>query len=333
MSFIKIKDPKKREELIKDFIETRKRIKSNFLEQKIGEIGAQRELAKFFKPVTETQKETSKEFTEAQKAGFREITEAQREIKDEIAGLPVEIAMRVVNRVYPALDANQAEVVAIGPIAVEALILAFQRGYVDYTFGLQARNRKFYFGDKELKIRNDDIEIGAAIYDGTHGLWNLIISQNPDENLITDDDYEKYKDLNYYTNNLYRDNNPYSTNHKGNSRGNKWNTFLKPMWVDFIKERIEKLEQIQQKTEEQMVELNTLKRKFRPTRGTGLTQFIPSDPTALTERLKLLLASLKAGHSNVNNEIVSITDELKRQGIITTPIYKKLNHLIKNDST
>ena len=34
MSFIKIKDPRKREELIKDLIETRKRIKDNFIAKK-----------------------------------------------------------------------------------------------------------------------------------------------------------------------------------------------------------------------------------------------------------------------------------------------------------
>ena len=37
MSFIKIKDPRKREELIKDLIETRKRIKDNFIARKVGE--------------------------------------------------------------------------------------------------------------------------------------------------------------------------------------------------------------------------------------------------------------------------------------------------------
>ena len=34
MSFIKVTDPKKREALIKDFIETRKRIKDNFVAKK-----------------------------------------------------------------------------------------------------------------------------------------------------------------------------------------------------------------------------------------------------------------------------------------------------------
>ena len=37
MSFIKITDPRKREELIKDLIETRKRIKDNFIARKVGE--------------------------------------------------------------------------------------------------------------------------------------------------------------------------------------------------------------------------------------------------------------------------------------------------------
>ena len=67
MSFIKVKDPRKREELIKDFIETRKRIKDSFIAKKVGESEYQTGLTKLFKPVTETQKETAKEITEAQK--------------------------------------------------------------------------------------------------------------------------------------------------------------------------------------------------------------------------------------------------------------------------
>ena len=68
MSFIKVKDPRKREELIKDFIETRKRIKDNFVARKVGESEYQTGLTKLFKPVTETQKATAKEITDAQKA-------------------------------------------------------------------------------------------------------------------------------------------------------------------------------------------------------------------------------------------------------------------------
>ena len=68
------------------------------------------------------------------------------------------------------------------------------------------------------------------------------------------------------------------------------------------------------------------------TSGTGL-KILPSDPNALIERFDLLFSSKKAGHTGVINEIVSILDELKRQGVINVNDYKKLNRLIKNDST
>ena len=88
MSFIKIKDPRKREELIRDFIETRKRIKDNFVARKVGEIEYQTGLTKLFKPVTETQKATAKEITEAQKATAEKITKELLPIKEGIEGLP-----------------------------------------------------------------------------------------------------------------------------------------------------------------------------------------------------------------------------------------------------
>ena len=65
-----------------------------------------------------------------------------------------------------------------------------------------------------------------------------------------------------------------------------------------------------------------------PTKGTGL-KILPSDPNALIDRFDLLFSSKKAGHTGVRNEIVSILDELKRQGVININEYKKLNSLIK----
>ena len=66
-----------------------------------------------------------------------------------------------------------------------------------------------------------------------------------------------------------------------------------------------------------------------PTKGTGLPKILPSDPNALIDRFDLLFSSKKAGHTGVRNEIVSILDELKRQGVLKTNEYKKLNSLIK----
>ena len=66
--------------------------------------------------------------------------------------------------------------------------------------------------------------------------------------------------------------------------------------------------------------------------GKGIIM-MPSDPNTLLERLDLLLSSQKAGHTGVRNTLVSICDELKRQGVLDTDAYKKLNSIIKNDST
>ena len=90
MSFIKVTDPRKREALIKDFIETRKRIKDNFVAKKVGEIEYQRGLTKLFKPVTETQKTTAKEI-EAQKATAEKFTSELLPIKEGIGGLTTAI--------------------------------------------------------------------------------------------------------------------------------------------------------------------------------------------------------------------------------------------------
>ena len=55
-------------------------------------------------------------------------------------------------------------------------------------------------------------------------------------------------------------------------------------------------------------------------------------PNALLERLDLLLASQEAGHTGVGNELASICDEFKRQGVLDTKTYRKLNSIIKNDN-
>ena len=102
MSFIKIKDPRRREELIKDLIETRKRIKDNFVAKKVGEIEYQRGLTKLFKPVTETQKATAKEITEAQKATAEKITSELLPIKESLEKIPA-----ITFPAYPALEMTE----------------------------------------------------------------------------------------------------------------------------------------------------------------------------------------------------------------------------------
>ena len=111
------------------------------------------------------------------------------------------------------------------------------------------------------------------------------------------------------TNALHRDNDENNPHPKGNHKSHKWVNIIRPIWYR-KKSRI------------------IFPKKKEGYKGEGVV-VIPSDPNALLERLDLLLASQEAGHTGVRNELVSICDELKRQGVLDTKAYKKLNHIIK----
>ena len=307
MSFIKIKDPRKREELIKDFIETRKRIKDNFIARKVGEIEYQTGLTKLFKPVTETQKATTKEITEAQKATAEKITSELLPIREGLEKIP-----DITYPTYPAVEMTKEEIEKIGPIATDALIKLASKKGIDKSFGLTVKNKKFHIGDKPITFKDDNIIIEGKEYPGTSGLWELIISQEPQEGKYTEDDYLNYVNLLVQTNTIYQGNNP-NQNRAKSSRGYKWDKLINPVWEHIRESK------------------KPLKRKRRqqdPITGDGL-KILPSDPNALIDRFDLLFSSQKAGHTGVRNEIVSILDELKRQGVINVNEYKKINTLIK----
>ena len=321
MSFIKVTDPRKREELIKDFIETRKRIKDNFIARKVGEIEYQTGLTKLFKPVTETQKATAKEITEAQKATTEKFTQELLPIKEGIEELPT----KLFKKIFPSIEIKASDIINFGPLAVNALLEAFTKKSIDLSFGIYAQNGKFKIGDKPVNIEDNDIMVKddegniLKTFEGTPGFWELLTSKDPKE--YTEEDLSKYHQLVILTNSAYRGND--TTQNKPKSSGSKkWKNIIRPIW-----EAIKK----QEKAE---VEYKEFEETDEPQPGTsgaipGSGLFLPSDPNALIDRFDLLFSSKKAGHTGVMNEIISILDELKRQGVIKTNEYKKLNSIIK----
>ena len=316
MSFIKVKDPRKREELVRDFIETRKRIKDNFIARKVGEAEYQTGLTKLFKPVTETQKATAKEITEAQKATAEKFTSELLPIKEGIEELPT----KLFRKIYPSIEFKASDIINFGPLAVDSLLQAFTKNNIDLTYGIYAKDGKFKIGDKFITIEDNDIKVDDKIFEGTPGFWELVTSKNiKNPENYEKDDLNKYQRLVILTNTAYRNNDP-TQNYPKQSKGNKWKYLIKPIWVA-IKEQGE--------DEEEYKEFEEPDEDPQPsTSGEGL-KILPSDPNALIDRFDLLFSSQKAGHTGVKNEIVSILDELKRQGVINVNEYKKLNSIIK----
>ena len=259
----------------------------------------QTELTKFYRPITESQKATTKEITESQKATAREITEGLRPIREGIENLP--LAMQPIGEASGETPEKEEEDVLIGEIAYKALSKLFR----DTTFGVRKEGDHHYIGNKHVIITEDDdiiIKESGDKFVGTKGLWELITSKKPNKDLYKEEDYVDYERLMIKTNALHRDYDPNNPLPRG-SKSDKWKFLLGPIWHN---------------------------REYYEGKGTVI---MSSDPNALLERLDLLLASQKAGHTGVGNELVSICDELKRQGVLDTTAYKKLNSIIKNDST
>ena len=316
MSFLKITDPTKRDQTVKEYLELKKNIRNNLLSERVGEQQLQTELTKFYRPITESQKATRKEITESQKATAREITEGLRPIREGIENLP--LAMQPIGEASgeapgeeedePGEEEEEEEDKSIGPIARHFL----NKPNTDKTFGVRKEGKHHYIGNKHVIITEDDdiiIKEDGDRFFGSAGLWGLITSKEPDKELIDWDknDIKDYERLMIKTNALHRGNNPKNPYPKS-SNSKKWLGLLSPIWNKYKAMSSKKFD------------------------GKG-TVILSSNPNALLERLDLLLTSQKAGHTGVGNELVSICDELKRQGILDTGAYKKLNSIIKNDST
>ena len=320
MSFIKVKDPRKREEMIRDFIETRKRIKDNFIAKKVGEIEYQTGLTKLFKPVTETQKATAEK-----------ITQELLPIKEGIEKLPGAIMFPA----YPALEMTEEELIKIGPIASKYLLPTFRQKATqsDIKPG-DSKGTFFKIGETPIKIENDDITIKDTPFKGTVGLWKLLTSKD-----IPDITEYKAGDLRDYITIMHITKATYDKNNKRVGGNNKMNKLIKPLVIALEKDGgeglIDKIEEHFGNEEEYEEYEEPASIPFTPTKGTGLSvasngpKILPSDLNALIDRFDLLFSSQKAGHTGVRNEIVSILDELKRQGVLKTNEYKKLNSLIK----
>ena len=136
----------------------------------------------------------------------------------------------------------------------------------DKTFGLRDKDGRCYIGNKEAKIKNNNIIVGYEEYTCTPGLWELIVARSPDDKIFTNGDYDNYTEIMHSTNALRRNNDESETKPKANKSW-KWEHILKPI----LDEK----------------DLYT---------GKGLTSSVPNNilpcyPIALVERLDILMAS------------------------------------------
>ena len=140
MSFLKKTDPTKRDFLVQEYLKTRDKVRKNYITERTGELGAQRELTKLFKPVIETQKtvakDLAKEITEPVTSALQPITEG--------------VQKRTELTKYPSIQAAETDedidtsMVILGAVAEKYLRQFASKEDVYKTFALYDKQRVFH---------------------------------------------------------------------------------------------------------------------------------------------------------------------------------------------
>ena len=169
---------------------------------------------------------------------------------------------------FPSITANDnddGEYVFIGDIVEQYLRKFATVSGADKAFGLRDNDGNFYIGNKEAKIKENNIIVGDREYAATPGLWEIIVARSLDDTIITNVDYDNYAEIMHSTNALRRNNDESETKPKANKSW-KWKHILKPI-----------------RDEKDLYTRSCLTPSVP-------TIILPSDPNALAERLDILMA-------------------------------------------
>lgn len=166
---------------------------------------------------------------------------------------------------------------------------------VDIPFGVRAERGKLMLGSASITINDQFITVAGHKYRNTPGLKQLLLKKDVNLNLVTDSDMQNYKSMLLDTNAHRRDYEP-SKPIKSN-KGQKYLQVIKPLFK--LKNAVHG-------------KGLPLLKKWR--KNVDLVYW--DDPNELVERLKLLIASRDAGNTGLDNEIISIIEELRESKII-----------------
>lgn len=169
----------------------------------------------------------------------------------------------------------------------------------------------FRIGDSRIQLLQNDLVMKGEIYEGTEGLYNLLTLKSPPGN------YSE-KDVNNYcliviNSNAHRHNYK-NRGHLQPNKSFKYTNILGP----FIKKSRSGKGLFKKVV---VVVPNNNNKKNNKQVASSSSSSSPeyvywNEPSELVARLKLLYASKWAGNNSHDNEILSITEELKEAGII-----------------
>ena len=188
MTLKKIDDFKRRDELVKEHLRLKDKLKDRFISKHLGEEFLVKEREKMFKPITDKQEEENK------------ILKEQKQLFENMLN-----------------NTNKPKAITGPDLETETIEEDIATKYIgnkdsDTVYGIRKEGTKLIMGEKEVKLNDKrDFIIDDVTYEGTPGLWDLImeknrgkIARNYEEGKYTNNDLLNYKKILQHSRSIYR---------------------------------------------------------------------------------------------------------------------------------
>lgn len=310
------------EQVVKDIVKTRNIIRKKYEKLKMGQQDETQHFEQIFQPITtplkklvdiptalavkpETKPETIMEaddFATPPKKRFKFLTPptTSTPLKPAISSTNDEEDFTVSDNSLAMVPHSQMEMESPRIHMINSTnkfmdSLNIKQTDFDYRYGpyYKYTENVWKIGSLPFTISNNNIFINDQVYNLTPGLINLIFLKRPQLEICEENDISVYLEIIVASGVLYR--NFDKAEQKAGNKGYKYKFINK-----------------------------LLNKQNKSHVGTGLMQYSTNkmdyvywdNPNELVDRLRLLLASQQAGHTNHNNEILAILEELKEAKII-----------------
>ena len=218
-----------------------------------------------------------------------------------------------------ALKSYLSEVGAKSSPYIQSVLYGDKEG-LDQTYGIRFNGHEWVIGNSPVQIADDVVNVCDIGYLTTSGLLELLFMKRPDLESVTDEDWTNYKEILINTN-AHRQN--YSANKQINSnRGEKYVNVISrlfptraTLWTTsspLTRVRPDTIRRVR-------IERGGGKKIGYGMSSIGVGETVVrywNNPNELVDRLRLLIASKKAGNTSHDGETWALIDELRESGII-----------------
>lgn len=188
MSFIDIKDPKKRDQIVADYVATIRNIQQrNENEKTLGQF-QQQQLEKTFEPIIKAGEKSTEQI-------IKKIEPLQNELETVTTKINANTRLPIIIGRKRTWDERS------GQNAIDYYLKNYSKTDLDKYYSIKQEDGGLMLGNKQVLVdSSSNITIDDTTYKGTTGLWQLIMLNSPNESSYTKEDEQDYKEIINQTN-------------------------------------------------------------------------------------------------------------------------------------